>query len=110
MGANVRRARQQAGLTQAQLAEAAHVTDETVSRLERGAYEPSLSTVVAVAEALNTNVDILVRGGELRPSRRASPASARLRRKFEQLTNRRLRGTFVMSTAAAAVIAAQTSS
>jgi DNA-binding XRE family transcriptional regulator len=37
----VREARVHADLTQAELAEAAGVTDETISRIERGAYEPA---------------------------------------------------------------------
>ena len=55
----VKSARERAGLTQAKLAEDAGITDETVSRLERGAYEPSLATILAIARALGTTVEAL---------------------------------------------------
>jgi transcriptional regulator with XRE-family HTH domain len=61
LGKLIRRARTRAGLSQAALAEAAGVADETVSRVERGAYEPSLSTLVRLADALGENVDFVVR-------------------------------------------------
>ena len=56
MAKRLREARRKAGLTQSQLAEAAGVADETVSRIERAAYEPSLSTVVALTEALGVSL------------------------------------------------------
>lgn len=70
-------------MTQAALAEAAGVTDETVSRIERGAYEPALSTVVAVAEALGLSLDELAGAGSDEPARRPrsrpdSPVAARI--------------------------------
>jgi transcriptional regulator with XRE-family HTH domain len=40
-------------LSQARLAEAAHVSDEWVRRIERGEGTPSLDTVEAIAEALS---------------------------------------------------------
>lgn len=46
-------------MSQAQLAERAEVTDETVSRMERGTYEPALSTVAAISGALGLSIDYL---------------------------------------------------
>jgi putative transcriptional regulator len=60
VGLRVKALRQAQRLTQSALAEAAGVTDETISRLERGAYEPAVSTLVLVAEALGTTLDMLV--------------------------------------------------
>jgi len=59
LGDRVRDARELVGLTQAALAELAQVTTETISRLERGAYEPSVSTLVAVADVLDQDLDYL---------------------------------------------------
>jgi transcriptional regulator with XRE-family HTH domain len=53
------RAREQAGLTQAAVAEAAGVSVETVSRIERALHEPELSTVIALARALGYQLVLL---------------------------------------------------
>lgn len=47
-------------MTQAQLADAANTTDETIGRIERARSEPSLSRLVAIARALRVSVDQLV--------------------------------------------------
>jgi putative transcriptional regulator len=52
LGRLVKQARESARLTQAQLAELTGVSDETIRRIELGKYEPSLSTFVAIADAL----------------------------------------------------------
>jgi transcriptional regulator with XRE-family HTH domain len=59
IGDAIRTARSSAQLTQAKLAEAAGVSDETVSRIERGAYEPAVSTMIALADALGVSLDVL---------------------------------------------------
>ena len=51
-GARLRELREQAGLTQQQLAEQCGVKWEAVSRWERSTREPSWSNVVALAKAL----------------------------------------------------------
>jgi putative transcriptional regulator len=48
--------REQAGLTQKQLAERASVSLRTVSSLEQALYEPVWSTAVALAEALGADL------------------------------------------------------
>lgn len=78
LGDRVREVRQGAGLTQAQLAETAGITDETVSRLERGAYEPALSTMIAVAEALDVDPFDLVRGEPVHVRTIRSPIARKL--------------------------------
>lgn len=60
LGARVQAARKKAGLTQAQLAEAADVTDETLSRLERGKFAVAPETLVAIADALSASLDGLL--------------------------------------------------
>ena len=87
-------ARRRAGLTQAELAEASGVTDETISRIERGRYEPAVSTLIQLADALDTGIDQLAREGEREKERgaprRATPAVSpivrRLRARIDALT------------------------
>ena len=85
-------ARMRAGLTQAQLAEGSGVTDETISRIERGRYEPAVSTLFRLAEALDLTLDQLAgerekeRGGEPRAASKASPVVRRLRTRIDLLT------------------------
>jgi transcriptional regulator with XRE-family HTH domain len=52
LGQKVAECRQQAQLTQAQLAERVGVATETISRLERGAAIPSLARLEEIASAL----------------------------------------------------------
>lgn len=85
-------ARQRAGLTQAQLAEASGVTDETISRIERGRYEPAVSTLFRMADALEISLDHLAGeperkgGGAARGRARLSPVVRRLRARIDLLT------------------------
>src|SRR5690349_452266 len=65
-------ARERAGLTQAAVAEAAGVSVETVSRIERGLHEPELSTVIALARALGHDV-VVVAPGAVAPAEAADP-------------------------------------
>lgn len=81
LGAAVRSGRVRADLTQAALAEAAGVSDETISRIERGAYEPAVSTLIAIADALGLTLDGLL-GGE-RGRRAPSPRSPLVERLAE---------------------------
>jgi transcriptional regulator with XRE-family HTH domain len=59
-GANLRRLRTAAGLTQMELADRAGINFTAVSRLERGDRDPRLSTVARVARALGVSVAALV--------------------------------------------------
>ena len=89
-------ARRRAGLTQAELAEASGVTDETISRIERGRYEPAVSTFFRLADALDVSLDQLARDSDRerdrerpRPRRAAaapSPIVRRLRARIDALT------------------------
>jgi transcriptional regulator with XRE-family HTH domain len=60
-GVVLRRRRTSRGLTQERLAEAAGVTPTFVSMMERGQYQPSLHTVVSLANALGVGVGDLGR-------------------------------------------------
>jgi transcriptional regulator with XRE-family HTH domain len=86
IGRALRAAREKVGLTQAQLAETIGVTNETISRVERGAYEPAFSTMVALAQALNFRIDSMAAGvlaGEVSVS--TSPLVRRLAERASQL-------------------------
>jgi putative transcriptional regulator len=55
----VRRHRQLADLTQAQLAEAAAVTRQTIVAIEAGDYAPSVYLALRLAQVLRTSVEAL---------------------------------------------------
>ena len=63
----VRRARERAGMTQAELASRIGSTQPAVARLEAGGTTPSLHTLRRIAVALD--LELIV---DLRPARRAS--------------------------------------
>ena len=67
---NLRHLRQQAGLTQAQLAELAGVSDATISRIERGRFLPSQDLLGRLAASVDATPADLVR----RRAKRAKPA------------------------------------
>ena len=56
LGARIKKLRNSAGLTQAQLAERVDISDEFLSRMERGAKAPSLHTAEKVARALGVSM------------------------------------------------------
>ena len=62
-------------MTQGALAEAAGIADQTLSRIERAAFEPAVSTLEALADALDVTLDALVGRGKAP----ASPAASRKR-------------------------------
>jgi len=63
-GAELRRRRLKAGLSQAKLAEKANTSPNTVARLERGEGGPSLSMAEALAAALRCRIEDLIGGGK----------------------------------------------
>lgn len=52
IGKRIREARQAKGLTQSELAEAIGISDKSVSALEVGRVEPSITQMQAIAQAL----------------------------------------------------------
>lgn len=63
MGAAIERARLRRGWTQDELAEAAGVSNATVSRLENGKQEAGADTLAQIASALEQTVDSLLASG-----------------------------------------------
>jgi len=68
IGAALRRARTTQGLTLADVADRAHVSQAMLSRVETGAVSPSLETLAALANALGTDLASLLREMETKPS------------------------------------------
>lgn len=60
-GKRVRQLRKERGWTQEQLAEAANLHENYVSRLETGEQEPGLFVILRLASALRTTPDALLR-------------------------------------------------
>jgi transcriptional regulator with XRE-family HTH domain len=63
-GKALRQCREQAGVSQEELAHLAHVDRTFVSRAERGVCQPALATVLSLAKALNVSAVTLVAGME----------------------------------------------
>ena len=61
VGVAIANARQKAGLTQDQLAEALEIGSEAVSRIERGLVMASLPRLVEIAELVNQPLETLLR-------------------------------------------------
>lgn len=73
LGANIRRLRERAGLTQDDLAEQTGIAVRSLSRIETGAMRPSLATVVEIAGALGVPVARLFRTTVATKRRRGRP-------------------------------------
>ena len=74
IGSNIKKLRTGQGLTQDQLAERLYVTRQTVSNWERGASQPDLEQLEAIAAALGVEVMELLYG----PKPKAGPSRKRL--------------------------------
>ena len=60
INANIRKYRQKAGLTQAQLAERSHITTKYLSRLENNYYKSHLHIYIQIANSLNISIYDLI--------------------------------------------------
>jgi transcriptional regulator with XRE-family HTH domain len=69
-GARLRELREQAGLTQQQLAERAGIHKLTVAKFEQGLREPGWSTVQALVDALGVSCDALRQAPALQGTRK----------------------------------------
>jgi transcriptional regulator with XRE-family HTH domain len=61
VGANIKRFRRKKGLTQYQLAQDIGLRQESISRIEKGKYNPSLGTLERIAKALGVTVAELLK-------------------------------------------------
>lgn len=60
LGRNVRKFRERAGMTQAELSRKVGVSENYIGYIENGRKEPSLKMAVIMAEELNTTVNDLL--------------------------------------------------
>ena len=60
IGKKIKEIRCQVHMTQAELAEGADVSDNYISRVERGVKKASLGSLIKIARALETPLDALV--------------------------------------------------
>lgn len=58
-GAKVAKARNRKGLTQDKLAEMADITQNNLSRIERGLYSPGIDILLRIADALDMELDFV---------------------------------------------------
>lgn len=78
-GQNLRRIREDRGLSQEALADLAGIHRTEASLLERGGREPELGTLVKLAGALDASVAALCEGVEWQPREHGSSASGHFR-------------------------------
>jgi transcriptional regulator with XRE-family HTH domain len=67
IGARFRALRNEAGLTQAEVAEAVGVAPETMSRIERGRLQPSTDLVSRLAKAIGVEPGALFTSSSVKP-------------------------------------------
>ena len=67
-GDRIARLRRISGLSQAELGERAGVTASQISKYERNAHEPKVSTLNRIAAVLGTSTDYLITGKEAPPA------------------------------------------
>ncbi|MFL5356626.1 helix-turn-helix transcriptional regulator [Archangium sp.] len=100
LGDGARKARQQAGLTQADVAERIGVATEVYGRLERGLLMPSVPTLRRLCVALRLQADVLLSLGTgipppwaepLPPPEKEGPQMRRLMRHVRKLNPAQLR-------------------
>lgn len=60
IGFNIRKFRQNAGITIEQLAERTNLSDNFIGNIERGSDTPSLKSMIKIANALAASVDALL--------------------------------------------------
>ena len=70
IGANIRAAREESGLTQTKLAEMIGINRPYLSRIESGIHNPSVNMLVKIADGLDVPIATLFEGlGACAPSR-----------------------------------------
>ncbi|MBI2889910.1 MAG: helix-turn-helix transcriptional regulator [Nitrospirae bacterium] len=92
IGARVRHARLVKGLTQESVAEAARVTAETVSRIERGVESnPTLKLLMDVGAAVGLEIHDLLEGDERHDTREKEKLAREFSRRLQRLGRREAR-------------------
>lgn len=63
---NLRMLREEAGITQKQLADAIDISQQSINKYENKNIEPDIDTLIRIATYFNTSVDFLVGNSQLR--------------------------------------------
>ena len=84
IGNRIRISRENAGLTQEELAEKLNLSAQFISTIERGGAGASLATIIRLCEVLNVSTEWLLRGLE------ATPSTDRIAAKMESLSKPQL--------------------
>ena len=84
IGNRIRISRENAGLTQEELAEKLNLSAQFISTIERGVAGASLATIIRLCEVLNVSAEWLLRGLE------ATPSTDRIAAKMESLSKPQL--------------------
>jgi len=84
IGKRIAEARKSVGLTQTQLAEQLGISQQTMAHYEVGRLRIAVSTLLPLAEILNSSVDELVKGKATKGQGKRGPAS-KLQRQIEQV-------------------------
>lgn len=90
VAANVHRLRVARAFTQERLGELAEMDVRHLQRIERGTVNPSVGSLLALADSLSVSLETLFEPAELPPPRRGRPeAAAATGRKREQAVRKR---------------------
>jgi len=84
IGKRIAETRKAMGLTQVQLAETLGISQQTLAHYEVGRLRIAVSTLIPLAEILNSSVDELVKGKAAKGSGKRGPAS-RLQQQIDQV-------------------------
>lgn len=63
---NLKKLREEAGISQKQLAECIGVSQQSINKYENHNIEPDIQTMIRIADLFNTSVDYLIGHSELR--------------------------------------------
>lgn len=88
IGRRIQQSREQAGLTQEELAEQIDRSTQFISTIERGLAGPSLETTIKICEVLGVSTEWILRGRTALPD--AENLAAALGEKFSTLSLRQL--------------------
>jgi transcriptional regulator with XRE-family HTH domain len=79
LGTRIRKAREQARISQAELARRIGISKTAMNAIEGGATDPRASRIVAIAQELGISTDALLLGTAARGTRAPKPPALRTR-------------------------------
>ena len=79
LGTRIRKAREQARISQAELARRIGISKTAMNAIEGGATDPRASRIVAIAQELGISTDALLLGTAARGTRAPNPPALRTR-------------------------------